>query len=427
MHYRIKQNKVKKITVILLWLLLIGICISHNRKSGKEEESTSVRVSAVRFMEERVLACQMPLASFVNQERAEANIWEWFFDMAAKRLPFYDYGEENYGYPIQTESKSTYALLIEREEGRDEDNGRMEDAVSPDESMASALLMENEQAKTQEMVKENEAVIQEQGIFIPASQKSLEFNFDDYKEFDALLGGFYAIDSTTGIGPDQLNVDALLQKDMTISQDNSKPQILIYHTHSQESFADSVPGDASTTIMGAGEKLANLLSEQYGFNVLYHRGQYDVEARDYAYSKAEPALEQILAENPSIEVIIDLHRDEVAADRKLVMDLNGRPTATFMFFNGLSRTKQRGDIEYLYNPYINDNLAFSFQMQVASNEYYPGITRRIYLKGYRYNMHYRPKSLLIELGAQTNTVEEIMNACDPLAHVIAMVLNGEAP
>ena len=65
-------------------------------------------------------------------------------------------------------------------------------------------------------------------------------------------------------------------------------------------------------------------------------------------------------------------------------------------------------------------------MQVISNEYYPGITRKIYLKGYRYNMHYRGKSLLIELGAQTNTVEEIMNACDPLAHILSLVLAGEA-
>ena len=64
-------------------------------------------------------------------------------------------------------------------------------------------------------------------------------------------------------------------------------------------------------------------------------------------------------------------------------------------------------------------------MQLAAEEYYPGITRRIYLKGYRYNLHYRPKSLLIELGAQTNTVEEAMNACGPLAHVISLVLNGE--
>lgn len=76
--------------------------------------------------------------------------------------------------------------------------------------------------------------------------------------------------------------------------------------------------------------------------------------------------------------------------------------AKVMFFNGLSRTTKLGDIAYLYNPYIADNLAFSFQMQLTAAEYYPGYTRKIYLKGYRFNMHYCPKTLLVEVGAQTN-------------------------
>lgn len=94
---------------------------------------------------------------------------------------------------------------------------------------------------------------------------------------------------------------------------------------------DSVPGDSSTTIMGAGELLAQILREEYGYNVIHHTGEYDVEARDYAYSNSLPAIEQVLAENPTIEVVIDLHRDEVLEGRKLVMDLNGKPTAKFMF------------------------------------------------------------------------------------------------
>jgi len=106
------------------------------------------------------------------------------------------------------------------------------------------------------------------------------------------------------------------------------------------------------------------------------------------------------------------------------MDLDGRPTARFMFFNGLSRTKKTGNIAYLYNENLQDNLAFSFQMQLKAAEYYPGLTRKIYLKGYRYNMHLRDKYLLVELGAQNNTVEEAMNACDPLAHILDMVLSG---
>ena len=133
----------------------------------------------------------------------------------------------------------------------------------------------------------------------------------------------------------------------------------------------------------------------------------------------------MLAEYPSVEVVIDLHRDAVAEETKLVSEQNGKQAAQVMFFNGLSRTKKQGDIGYLENPYIDDNLAFSFQMQVLCNEYYPGLARRIYLKGYRYNMHLKPKTLLIELGAQTNTCEEVRNALDIVAHALSMCLGGE--
>lgn len=262
------------------------------------------------------------------------------------------------------------------------------------------------------------------GNFRPAVQQ-VQIDRTQLADYETLVRNFYAIDANTMAGSDQLSVEKLLGMDMTLSQEGDGPQILIYHTHSQEAFADSVPGDVNTGIVGVGECLTKILTEQYGYRVLHHTGQYDVETRDNAYSRALPAVEQILAENPSIQVIIDLHRDEVAEETKLVTDIQGRPTARFMFFNGLSRTRKTGDIDYLANENQEANLAFSFQMQLKAAEYYPGLTRRIYLKGYRYNMHLRPRTLLVELGAQNNTVEEAINACDPLAHILDMVLKGE--
>ena len=187
------------------------------------------------------------------------------------------------------------------------------------------------------------------------------------REYDDIVSAFYAIDSTTSITDEQLNLENLLGKDMALKGGAEAPQILIYHTHSQEGFVDSVAGDASTTIVGAGDRLAQILTEEYGFNVLHHKGEYDVEARDYAYSNSLPAIERILAENPSIEVVIDLHRDAVAEGRKLAVNLQGRPTAQFMFFNGLSRTRKNGDISYLENPYVDDNLAFSDRKSTRLN------------------------------------------------------------
>lgn len=275
----------------------------------------------------------------------------------------------------------------------------------------------------------DEAYIDEDGNLISAVEKSIEeneanritINREKLMDYDYLVQNFYRIDRTTTISSDQLNAAELLAKDLTINTEAGGPVILIYHTHSQEGYADS-DGTEAMTVVGLGDYLATLLQEIYGIPVLHDRGQYDLPSRDSAYSKAEPAITQILKDNPSIQVVIDLHRDGVAEGTRLVSQVNGKDTAKIMFFNGLSRTTANGDISYLPNPYIQDNLAFSLQMQLAAAELYPDFTRPIYLKGYRYNMHLCPKSLLVEVGAQTNTFAEAKNAMEPLAHLLAQVL-----
>lgn len=262
-------------------------------------------------------------------------------------------------------------------------------------------------------------------------QKQVTINRVKLQDFDYLRQNFYQVDNTTTVGSDLLDVTKLLEKDMTLQSEVEGPQVLIYHTHSQEGYKDSIPGDASTTIVGVGDYLEQLLEEKYGIEVLHHTGVYDLPKRDNAYSMALPNIEKVLQENPTIEVVIDLHRDGVAEDRHLVTEVNGKQTAKLMFFNGLSKTTAQGDLTYLPNPYITDNLALSFQLHLAAEEYYPGLMRKIYLKGYRYNLHLKPKSMLVEVGAQTNTLAEAKNAMEPLANILALVLmendstNGE--
>jgi stage II sporulation protein P len=76
----------------------------------------------------------------------------------------------------------------------------------------------------------------------------------------------------------------------------------------------------------------------------------------------------------------------------------------------------------LKNPHRTGNLAFSLQIQLAAAEQSEGLMRRIFLRSYRYNLHYRDRSVLIEAGAQTNTVEELKNAMVPLAKALDSVL-----
>ncbi len=277
---------------------------------------------------------------------------------------------------------------------------------------------------------ESEQVVMEESetaanAFVPVQTPVAKYSEQQLIDPAFIKKTFYAEDPTTQIRSDQLQYNTLMGFDAALKQDNSDVQILVYHTHSQEAYIDSIPGDPSTSIVGVGEHLCDILRTQYGFNVLHHTGEYDVESRDNAYSNAMAGLDKVLAENPTIEVMIDLHRDQTNPDTKLVTTIQDRPTARFMFFNGLCYTRALGALTNLPNPYVQDNISFAFQMHLAAEEYYPGLTRRIYLKGYRYNLHYRPKSVLIELGSQTNTVVEAMNACDPIAHIIAMILNGE--
>lgn len=344
------------------------------------------------------------------------------------------YMEKNQSIRVAVENRSgTKELLMEYElnPGEIEEQEQHNEGMAEDETMEQlflsddvqkGILEENGSAGQTKPADGNAAASE---TFIKASEPVQVLDYEKLLDFDYLKKHFYTVDATTDVGAGVLNARKMLEYDATIGTDATKPQILIYHTHSQEEFADSIPGNPDTGIVGVGEKLAQVLREEYGFNVIHHTGVYDVESRDYAYSAAGPAIEQILLENPSIEVVIDLHRDGVRETTHLVSDVGGRRTAQFMFFNGLSYLRSKGTIDYLKNPYIEENLAFSFQMKLAADEYYPGFARNIYLKGLRYNMHYRAKSLLIEVGAQTNTVQEAMNAAEPIAHILSLVLKGE--
>lgn len=247
-------------------------------------------------------------------------------------------------------------------------------------------------------------------------------------DYDYLLGQFYIVDSNTEADAVQINAKDFLQQDFKISKDTETPQILIYHSHSQETFADSREGEEADTIVGVGDYLTQLLAETYGYQVVHIKEQFDMASgeldRSAAYDYARDYLEPYLQEHPDIQVIIDLHRDGVPEDRRLVTEINGKPTAQILFYNGLSYTITKGSLDYLPNPYIQQNLAFSFQLEYQAAQYYPEFYRGIYLAGYRYNLHLRPRSILLEAGAQTNTVQEVKNAMEPFADILNRVLQG---
>lgn len=339
----------------------------------------------------------MPGMAFMKQERQES-LGEWVSDRAAQVTPLGVYVEDRKSYETEAEDAATYEKILAMQASDENEVGADGNLIGEPDTGAEAAH----------------------------TSAGVDMSAGKLKDFDYLLSHFYTVDSTTMVDESLLNAEELLAKDLKIDQSTGGPKVLIYHTHSQEMFADSTPGDASTSIVGVGEYLTELLNEKYGIETIHHTKVYDLIDgkldRSKAYQLAEKDIAQILKDNPTIEVVIDLHRDGVKSDTHLVTDINGKETAKIMFFNGLSRTRANGEISYLKNPYIKDNLAMSLQMELAAEKLYPGFTRKIYLKGYRYNMHLKPKSMLIEAGAQTNTLSEMKNAMEVLAKILDVVL-----
>ena len=427
--------RINRIAMVLLFLMGIYILAA----SGTVLCANLVELAPDQVLETmkdclvKEAAANIYPGMFIPEEKEqEGTFSKWYAEMVLRMHPLMRLQagiRENGG----SENLATYEMLIQ---------GGVHDENELDESgqeydLASLAEQENAAASRQS-AEETEQTVQEPTIQEPkedrlvseeqsASHMGTIYNLEELSDYEYLLSHFYTVEPTTAVTAQELDAEKLLAEDMTIDRTVDGPQILIYHTHSQEGFADSVPGDPSTTIVGAGEYLAELLRNR-GYKVMHVTSVYDLIDgeldRSEAYSRAEEEISQILAEHPSIQSVIDLHRDGVAEGTRLVTELNGKTMARFMFFNGLSRTRKNGPIEYLHNPYIEDNLALTLQLKLTCDQYYPGLARNIYLKSLWYNLHLSPKALLIEAGAQTNTLQEILNTMEPLADVLDTVFGG---
>ena len=377
-------------------VLVLSVCSMLLILNGIRKNAAQLQYQLQQYLLRSAQAMYVPSLVW-KEDSVSSGPGEWIRQKALAWIPVVQYVEDHTEYGSSLEDEETIAKILEsqaNDENAGDENGKL--IGQPDEPQQPV-----------------------------SSEVAADQSIDKLRDFEYLLSNFYTVDSSTMIGAEQLNVDDLLGRNMKISREGNEPKILIFHTHSQETFVDSVPGDISTGIVGIGQYLTELLNAK-GIPTLHDFGVYDIINgkldRSEAYENAEASIRPILEANPSIEVAIDLHRDGVAETTHLVTQINGKPTARIMYFNGLSRSRTNGDITYLYNPYIQDNLAFSLQMQLASERMYPGFVRHIYLKAYRYNLHLLPKSLLIEAGAQTNTVEEMKNAMEVLADTLCEVL-----
>ena len=384
---------------VLLAIMILGIWGLEAKSSGSLIPK-SWKIRMIQSVQENAERLYMPGVTYTEKKQGEIRVTEAVVHMASALIPLGNYVTEREAAELLTEDEATYAILAKKQ---------AEEENSVDEN--GQLIGKDKSEETRQ-----------------ASVPTMDLSMERLNDFEYLVSNFYTVDSVTYINPSELNASELLGKDLRINLSTGGSKILIYHTHSQETFADS-DNDPSTSIVGIGRYLTEILNNKYKIPTMHHEGVYDLINgkldRSEAYEFAKPEVEQILAENPSIEVVIDLHRDGVADTTHLVTEINGKPTAQIMFFNGLSRTRVNGDLAGMANPYLQDNLAFSLQMKIAAETKYPGFARRNYLRGYKYNMDLMPRMLLIEVGAQTNTVEEMRNAMEVLADLLNSVLTGQ--
>lgn len=252
-------------------------------------------------------------------------------------------------------------------------------------------------------------------------------NLEKGKDLDFLLDNFYIIDSSTSIDRNLFRVERLLEKEFYLKKED-KPQILIYHTHGgSEYFAEGEKEEYS--IVEVGEELAKEF-EGLGYKTIHDKTRYDVIGgkvdRNKAYMQSLSGIEHQLQKTPSLQILIDLHRDGSNTKERKVTEINGEQVAQFMIFNGLSRN-QNGNITYLKNPFLQDNLAFGLRIKMEALNKYPNLTVKNYLKAYRYNLHLRKRSLLIELGNQNNSIEEAKSTMKYLAELIDDVVGEKNP
>ncbi|MBE6758690.1 MAG: stage II sporulation protein P [Ruminococcaceae bacterium] len=236
------------------------------------------------------------------------------------------------------------------------------------------------------------------------------------------------IKNSTGYKPD---FEALLKKnaDCRIKL-NANYQVLIVHTHTTESYACRSDGvydpdysprstDTERNMVAVGEVLAKKLEEK-GIRTLHATEVHDHPQYNGSYDRALDTIEKYLSQYPSIEMVLDVHRDAITYDSgtklKPTAVINGKKAAQVMIISGCDANGK------LYFPEWESNLTMALDIQQKAHELHPGLMRPLNFAPYRYNMHMTPNSLLLEFGTDVNTIDEALYSAELMGDTLAQVL-----
>ena len=212
--------------------------------------------------------------------------------------------------------------------------------------------------------------------------------------------------------------NTILEQELNINKEN----ILIFHTHTCESYTPSEQyqytqtGNFRTTdlnfsVARVGDELSNYLSG-YGFNTYHNKTYHDYPAYTGSYTRSLKTVENILQTNQS-DIIIDLHRDAIGSKSNYdpSVKIGDDVAAQLMFVIG---TNGGG----LYHPNWQSNLKFAIEIQQKANEMYPGLFKPMIVRNSRYNQHLGKAACIIEVGSTGNTLEQCLTSMKYLAKVL---------
>ena len=216
---------------------------------------------------------------------------------------------------------------------------------------------------------------------------------------------------------------ALLLAPLKFSIPENEPAVLIVHTHTSEAYTQSAgytydesdsmrTTDQSQSVVRVGDVIAQRLSER-GIETLHDTSFHDYPAYNGAYARSLEAVQAQLEKTPSVQVVLDIHRD--ANEHPKTVSVGGETAAQLMFVVGT-------DAGGLSHPDWRDNLSFALKLHAAAERRAPGICKAIDLRKERFNQHVRPGALIIEIGATGNTLPEALTAANVLADALCDVL-----
>ena len=222
---------------------------------------------------------------------------------------------------------------------------------------------------------------------------------------------------------------SLLKAPLQWNLRSEKPTVLILHTHATESYekketyTESSPYrtlDTGFNMVSIGDRVAEIL-EEGGIRVIHDRTLHDHPSYNDAYSRARSSIQKILEENPSVCMVLDLHRDamtdESGHQKAQTATLQGTKAAKLMLVMG----SDKGQLSY---PLWESNLSLAVKLQAQLEGKNPGLCRPIRLVKSRYNQDLSTGALLIEIGSAGNTREQALYSAELLAQGILALADG---